>query len=198
MPLSAEERDERFRVVYEENREDIYFYLVRLSRDEESSLDFTQDTFVNFCSHYDSRPMPSRYESRLILFRIARNLLISHWRSFDSKRVRTADNLEDRVASSQGDDAVRRLEEAEAQDAVDRLMSKLEPQHREILLLRFDQGLSLAAIGALSGISSSAVSRQIQKAERAFRNQSRKDRVELSDLMSLVMVGGIRFLGSTQ
>jgi RNA polymerase sigma-70 factor, ECF subfamily len=86
------------------------------------------------------------------LFRIARNLVIDHYRKH--KRIQVP--LTDQVPA---DDAAwdTTVEQQEEHEALYQALSELTPEQREIVMLRFFQGYTSAEVAALTGRSETSV-----------------------------------------
>lgn len=61
--------------IFEQHKAGIFSYLMRMSGNYELSRDILQDTFARFLEHYSNRPAPAS-----LLFTIARNAMVDHWR----------------------------------------------------------------------------------------------------------------------
>jgi RNA polymerase sigma-70 factor (ECF subfamily) len=139
-------------------------YLVYLTARRESVEDWVQETWLRVldrAAQYDGR---SRFETWL--FSIARNLAI------DDLRRRQNVSLEE-AEGGPPDPASPFLAAARSQDAV-RLaaaLDALEPIYREVLLLRFQEDLSLQEISHVIGRPVPTVSTRIHRALGRLRSQ---------------------------
>ena len=114
--------------------------------------DLVADVFIRAMEALD------RYEDRglpfvAFLFRIARNAAIDK-----SRRTRPDMSIDELVNHPESDqnveaEAVRSIE----RDALFKAMSKLKPDYREVLLLRFVEGYGAADVGRMTGRSEGAV-----------------------------------------
>jgi RNA polymerase sigma-70 factor (ECF subfamily) len=139
-------------------------YLIYLTARRESVDDWVQETWVRVmdrAAQYDGR---SRFETWL--FSIARNLAID-----DLRRRRRSDGLD--AAKDAPDGASPFLAAARSQDAV-RLaaaLDSLEPIYREVLLLRFQEDLSLVEISQIVDAPVPTVSSRIHRGLSRLRSQ---------------------------
>ena len=181
----------RFEALYNANRQDIYYYILRSVREPAAAQYLLQEVFINYFNHYAEGPprggdgIDDNERSRMILFRIARNLLINQSKSFHSKRISYTDTLPE-TQGAPDNEAEERLEAAEIQAVLDKLLAELDEEYRSILVLRYDRGMNLKDIAVIQGISVSAVSRKVRKAEQALLEESRKQGVNLMSFISLV------------
>ena len=124
-----------------------------------------------------------RYEDRglpfvAFLFRIARNAAID--RSRKTRPDMSIDELVNHPESGQNveADAVRSIE----RDTLFKAMSKLKPDYREVLLLRFVEGYGAAEVGKMTGRSEGAVrTLQHRALERLRRELERMGELSLFD-----------------
>jgi RNA polymerase sigma-70 factor (ECF subfamily) len=114
--------------------------------------DLVADVFIRAMQALD------RYEDRglpfvAFLFRIARNAAID--RSRKTRPDMSIDDLVNHPASGQNveAEALRSIE----RDTLFNAMSKLKPDYREVLLLRFVEGYGAADVGRMTGRSEGAV-----------------------------------------
>ncbi|MCE9598472.1 MAG: sigma-70 family RNA polymerase sigma factor [Spirochaetia bacterium] len=168
----AETLQNRLNTLYSTNRRDIYAYLSRISGDSDLALDLLQDAFVNFFSHYKEREVPDDGSCRRILFRIARNLFLNHVKSAANKHSRLEEGaLADSTAANREDFS----------PAIQRLILALPERERTAIVLRYMDSLKLEEIGLVLGLSVSASSRLIQKAEKMLEWEARKLGISLDD-----------------
>ncbi len=163
---------DRLQTIYAANRRDIYAYLCRLSGDSELALDLLQESFLNYFEHYRKREMPDDVSSRRILFRIARNLFINHVRSKASKNAR----LEEQTVS-----APEPRPSADHTPVIQKLILGLPERERTAIVLRYLESMRLEDIGAVLGLSISAVSRLISRSEKMLEWEARKAGISLDD-----------------
>lgn len=154
--------------LYARNRRDLYAYLCRISGNTDLALDLLQDSFLNLFEHYRTRPMPDELSCRRILFRIGRNLFINHTRSKASQ-----------TSSLESDVAAGPENGADLTQKIQGLILGLPERERTAIVLRYLQSMKLEDIGAVLGLSVSASSRLIQKAEKMLEWEARKAGVDL-------------------
>ena len=191
------ERLKRFEDVYKANQEDLFFYIQRSLSDPEPALDILQDTFVNFCNYYAERTLPANdVECRMILYRTARNLLINSYQTFYKTKVSLVPDFQDdgRSAALQPvhrDETVQNLEKKEIRQVLKGLMAGLKEEQREVIILRYDQELTLEEISKIMELSISAISRRLKKAEQALLKESERRNI---DLMTFISFTGLMYL----
>jgi len=148
----------------------VYSLLVRLVRDRGLAEDLAQEAFVRAwrkISSYDtSRPF------RSWMFKIAHNLAI------DELRRRQLETVPIEEPESDGLDLLGRLHDQTAQDPGERLdrvralehleeaLSRLRPAYREVILLRFREGLAYEEIAEIMELPLGTVKTHIFRARK--------------------------------
>jgi RNA polymerase sigma-70 factor (ECF subfamily) len=158
-----------FGQLYERYRDPVYRYCLARTGAKVEAEDLVADVFI--------RAMESlkRYEDRGLpfvayLFRIARNAAIDR-----SRRTRPDMSIDDLVTHPPSGqnveaDAVRHSEQRTLAAA----LSKLKPDYREVLLLRFVEGYGAADVGRMTGRSEGAVRTLQHRAVERLRRELEK------------------------
>lgn len=172
------ENQDKYESIYRENRDDLYVYIVRSVRDENTALDVLHDAFLNFFRHFNDNELLNRRESRMYLFRIARNLIINNSRSAYNRKVDLGEmtlissgssNQSGPEASVVRDDNERRYEKI-----LHELLDELKEHERSALILRFYHDMKLEEISDVLGISISSVSRMVKKGLEKMEKRAKK------------------------
>jgi RNA polymerase sigma-70 factor (ECF subfamily) len=166
--LSASEAGEFEAFVHQFERA-ILNYLWRMTGDEPSAYDLTQEVFLRAWHHFATI---RRYEQpHSWLYRVATNLALTH----NSNRRRQAAPMSSMSALSNdapgASDPARHFAESEF---VQEILSRLPPGRRAALVLREVYGLSTAEVGEVLGISETAVRKAISRAREQFRTLYRE------------------------
>lgn len=143
----------------------LYRYLIRLVREPAAADDLYQQTWLNVMrkiASYDSR---SSFDTWL--FAIAHNAAI------DFLRKRTGESLEDQPAATP--DAHMLAVQAERSAMLESAMSGLPAVYRETLTLRFEEGMKLEEITAVTGAPLSTVKSRVQRGLEMLRGRWRKE-----------------------
>jgi RNA polymerase sigma-70 factor (ECF subfamily) len=143
----------------------LYVYIFELVREEQTSLDIVQETFINAARHIGSLREDAKFGSWL--FGIAHQKCIQRWR----KQARE-EMLRDEVAGApaefeSGPDELLIHEEQEAEFM--NLLNQLPPAQRSVLLLHFVEDFSLEEIAGITGVSIGTVKSRLHYAKKALR-----------------------------
>lgn len=146
--------DEAERLVGE-HYADVLRYCRRRTTCVEDAQDAAQETFLRFmrsAQSYRERGKPLAY-----LLTIARNVCIDLSRA----HARDPEELPEDLASPDAPDG-RDLD-------LERALGRLRPEEREVLELRFDQGLRVGEVGQVLDMSRFAAARRVRSALDALR-----------------------------
>ncbi len=141
-------------------------YLWRMTGDEQTAYDLTQEVFLRAWQRFDAL---RRYDQpRSWLFRVATNLAITHIRrrALPVGSATPLDTALDSERDPASSDPAWRLAES---DQVRRTLLQLSPQRRAALVLREVYGLSAAEVGQTLGITPVAVRMALHRAREQFR-----------------------------
>ena len=168
-----------FGALYERYRDAIYRFCLSRTGSSHDAEDLTADVFVKALQSID------RYQDRglpfaAFLYRIARNAAIDRARTL--KQPLSVDGLVTEPASKQD-------VELEAAFAVEKTillaaLTKLKPEHRDVIVMRFIEGYSALEVAAALGKTEGAVRtlqhRALERLRREFddaqRDMARKGR----------------------
>jgi RNA polymerase sigma-70 factor, ECF subfamily len=150
-----------FRRLYRELYPAIEAYVERRVGGLADAEDLVARTFEKFVAGLD-RYDPSRGSARMWCFAIARNLIIDHHRS--STRLHPTDPaILDRDPGRPGDGPLDRLLRDEHTAQLLALIQALPADRRELLALRFGEGLSTREIAELLGLGEAAVRQRLSR-----------------------------------
>ena len=148
----------------------LYRYLVFFTRNRQLSDDLFQETWLRVLergSQYDPR---HRFEKWLL--RVARNLAIDEMRRKNPAAVMDTPEEEDQAPFDLPDtgreSAFDTLAASEDRLMLDRAMDTLPPYYREVLTLRFQEGMKLDEIADVVGSPVSTVKSRLHRALRAL------------------------------
>ncbi|EQA44597.1 sigma-70, region 4 [Leptospira broomii serovar Hurstbridge str. 5399] len=167
-----------FEKLYNKNKDHLFSFIRRSVRDESTALDLLQDTFLNFFKHYSGKVLPEEQIARMILFRIARNLMINHSKSYYQKNVSLVGEEVGTVFGSktQGPEG-QVLDDMAAQDLASMfsILFEILPEDQKTALdLRYSQGCKLEEIAQVLELSVSGVSRLLERAEKAILQEGKR------------------------
>jgi RNA polymerase sigma-70 factor, ECF subfamily len=157
--LNEGDRD-AFALLYERYRQPLFSYCQRLLRDRDRAEDTVHETFMHIFEHANS--LSHANAARSWIFRIAHNEALMLLR----RQRRTVEPDPENVWETET--PLSSLEEDEESTLVQRLLTSLKVEYREVLQLREYEQLSYAEIANATGDTESSVKSRIYKARRAL------------------------------
>jgi RNA polymerase sigma-70 factor (ECF subfamily) len=159
--------------VYERSRARLFGFLARLSGDPALAEDLLQETFLRLARHAPELSADTRLDAWL--FRVARNLFISHrrWAMLDAARVAElelwraiAPEAPSPFGLAAGNETQRRLELA---------LAALPLAQREVLLLVAVDGMSPTDAAEVLGVPAATVRQRLLRARGMLRGEIEHD-----------------------
>ena len=149
--------------IYEDARNDVYFYLLTMGLERAEAQDVTQETFLKlYVALRDGEEIRS---ARGWVFRVAHNLGLKGREK--RSRLRPIDGeFSESVTAS--DDPERNIIDAQRRQIIDAAIRELSPQQRQCLHLRAE-GLRYHEIASTIGISISSVAVFLRRAVSKLR-----------------------------
>lgn len=143
----------------DEQYDRIYRYCYYKVHNSHTAEDITQETFLRFFQRYSGKIIELPY-----LYTIARNLCIDEYRRSRHEEICEPD---EEAGYDPSDIWTENI-------VLKRLISDLDEEEREILLLRYANGLSVKSICMITGLSRFAVHRRITAAVKTLRTELEK------------------------
>lgn len=143
----------------------LYVYIFELVRDEQTSLDIVQETFINAARHIGSLREDDKFGSWL--FGIAHQKCIQRWRKQAREEMLRDEFAHTPAQVESGPDELLIREEQEAEFMY--LLNQLPPPQRSVLLLHFVEDFSLEEIAGITGVSIGTVKSRLHYAKKSLR-----------------------------
>ena len=143
----------------------LYVYVFELVRDEQTSLDIVQDTFISAARHIVGLRDDRKFGGWL--FGIAHQKCIHSWRKQSREQAMREEFSADLPELEEGPDLflVRQEQEREVME----LLNQLSPPQRSVVLLHFLEDFSLEEIAGITGASLGTVKSRLHYAKKALR-----------------------------
>src|SRR5271155_5435506 len=143
----------------------LYVYVFELLRDEQTSLDIVQETFIAAVKHIGGLRDDEKFGSWL--FGIAHQKCIQRWRKQSGKEILFDEIPEspDESENSPDDLLVRQEQEAEFMN----LLNQLPLPQRSVLLLHFVEDFSLEEIARITETQLGTVKSRLHYAKKSLR-----------------------------
>ena len=166
-----------FAQLVEANQTMVYNLAYRMTGSPEDAADLTQEAFLNAWRGLARFGGQSAFSTWL--YRLTSNACIDFLRK-EKKRVSLSMTMDDGSEERQAElpderySPHRELERKEAADALQAGLAALSPEHRQVLLLREQEGLSYAQIAQALELEEGTVKSRIARARISLRDFLKK------------------------
>jgi RNA polymerase sigma-70 factor (ECF subfamily) len=164
-------RAEAWEALFERYQLPLYAFVFELVHHEQTSLDITQEAFINAAKHIGGLREDGKFGSWL--FGIAHQKVIQHWRSRARWIEAGTEDLEEMVGEDLGADEL--LIREEQKEAVLAGIQGLSVRHREVVLLHFLEDFSLEEIAGILRCQLGTVKSRLHYAKKRLREMLGKD-----------------------
>lgn len=156
----------------------IFNFILKMVRDEEIAIELTQDFFIKIFTVLNKYNFEYRFSTWI--YRICYNLVIDYLRK-NKTYVDSLDN--DNLTQKQsiksenyfGEDGFENLARAELRDYLWELVHEIPHKYKELILLRYLQGLKYDEIASITDLPVGTVKNRIFKAKEILRMEIEKD-----------------------
>jgi RNA polymerase sigma-70 factor (ECF subfamily) len=169
LALARAGQGEAFRRLYRELYEPVARYLAPRAATPEDAEDLVAQVFQRFLAHLDAYD-PRRGSVLSWLLGMARNALVDHHRA--RRPALPLDDLAE-VLAGEARDPLSEIVRDEQMRQVEIHLRELPAQTREMIALRFGEGLRHREIAAILGLSEDAVKQRLSRALRELRQRLR-------------------------
>src|SRR6516225_11351217 len=161
-----------FALLFEAHRDQVYSIALRFSGNEATAMDIAQEAFLKVLSHIKDFRSEARFDTWL--YRLVVNTCLDHRR----RRRNLLPILEDivDVVRPSRETVLGDLLRAEAHDEVREIVSRLAPEHRMVVVLRYTEGLSYEQIAEILGCSRGTVASRLNRAHKILARKLTKFR----------------------
>lgn len=152
----AQGDNEAFNVLLRRHQDRVYNYILRIIKNEEVANDIFQETFVKAIHTIRQGRYTESGKFPAWISRIAHNLIIDFYRQEKSENIYSGD-LEDMDIFNRKDLCEETIEDIiiaeQIREDVKYLIDELPALQREVLIMRYYQGLSFKEIAELTNVS---------------------------------------------
>ena len=156
-----------FAALFEAYQDRVYSIALRFSGDRAAALDIAQDTFLKLFSRIKDFRGEASFDSWL--YRLVINRCIDQQRRA-RRWLPFLDGFMD-VFRSPGASIEQEMERAETRDLVQRAVSKLAPDLRAVIVLRYTEGLAYDAIAEIVGCPEGTVASRLNRAHKLLERR---------------------------
>ena len=156
-----------FALLFDVHSDKVYSIALRYAGDEAVAMDIAQDTFLKLLSHIGQFRSDAKFDTWL--YRLVVNSCLEHQRR--KRKLRPIlDGLLDAMFAVQ-DTVLHELLRQERQDAVHKVVGKLPPDQRIVVILRYMEELAYEDIADIVGCSVGTVSSRLNRAHKVLERR---------------------------
>ena len=156
--MDKEEKKEAFIALYDSLSSAIFRHCFFRLSSRERALEISQEAFLKVWEYFD-RGDDIKNPSAL-LYRVANNLIIDEYRRKKTVSLEIMQESGFDVGDADQDKVIERMEI----DSVRAAINKIPEKYRQVIILRYVEGLSPGEIGQIVGRTENAVSVQLNRA----------------------------------
>ena len=161
--------------LYASTQKRIYDFLFKYTRNSDTAMDLTQDTFLSFFNTYSDHNL-SEEKSIMLLYTIARNRSINFAKKFSTMKENSALNEEIHATNTSFE---KKLEWQDLENKLWQCLDELNEDERCIIELRHIQDYNLTQISEIMEISVSTASRMVVKATSNLLKLAEEKKIDL-------------------
>jgi len=163
MPEISPQKTHEFIAAYDQFSDAIYRHVYFRVYNREAAKDLMQDTFARTWDYL--RKGKEVQNLKAFLYKVANNLIIDEYRK---KKEISLDGLQKNGFDVESPDQIKIVQEVENNHAL-KLVSKLEPHHRDIIVMRYVNDLTIKEIAEIIGQSENVVSVRINRGVKELK-----------------------------
>lgn len=164
-------RNERFKDIYQKYQKKIYWYIYRKVSKPARAEDLTADTFLKLYENWDD--VSDRNEKGIVswLYTVARNTAIDFLRKMKVRDNRPIENEEIDPATRVFENFVEEAMKEERLEKINNAMSVTSELEKELITLRFEEGLKFKVIADIIGKKEGACKMMFYRSIKKIRKK---------------------------
>jgi RNA polymerase sigma-70 factor (ECF subfamily) len=172
--LRLKQKDkEAFIEAYDLYLDDIYRFIFFKVSSKEEAEDLSSSVFLKAWNHIQNNNISDYKTLRALFYKIARNLVIDHYRSNANKRDMSIDSDDNFIQiADERQDILSKIEISDDFDQVKTRMLDLKEEYREVLILKYVNELSVTEIADVLDKKKGNVRVLVYRALNALRGEN--------------------------
>lgn len=167
---------EAFIKAYDESVNDIYRFVYFKIGSREEANDLTSMIFLKTWNHIQNNSLEDSKTLRALLYKIARNTIIDHYRETGNKITASLDDEDNKIeVIDASQDPQEKIDQAANLELIKSKLPLLKEEYREVIIMKFINDLSLEEISDISGKTRGNVRVLLHRALNALRELVEED-----------------------
>lgn len=151
-------------VLFENYKNRLYTFFLRMTRDGALSEDLIQNVFEKVIKYRST--YREEYPFRAWIYQIARNVHIDHHRK---QKMKFSEHIDLANMPMYAERADRNLERDEMSMQIKEAISRLKPEFQEVILLTRFERMKYSEVAQIQGITEGAVKVRVHRAVKQFK-----------------------------
>lgn len=173
---------EAFIRAYDDNVKDIHRFVYFKIGKKEDADDLTSMIFLKAWNHIQNNTLEDAKTLRALLYKIARNSIIDHYRNSGNKLSASLDDEENpiEIATAEGDqrDQQEKLDQAANLELIKNKLPLLKEEYRELIIMKFVNDLTLEEMADITGKNRGNIRVLLHRALKSLRELVGEDEPE--------------------
>lgn len=165
--------EEQFTQAYDTYSEAILRHIYFRVSDRNVAEDLTQETFFKAWRHIASSKGVEIKSFKAFFYKIANNLIIDHYRQKPRATI-SLENIPEKEMAYEAEQE-KEAERAIEKGVIERHLSELKDEYRQILLYRYVDDLSIKEIGDITGKSPNNIGVMIHRAIKLLKEKMKHE-----------------------
>lgn len=157
----------KFSKIYDKNIDGIYRFIFFRVSSEEIAQDLTSETFIKALHAFEEKEVEN---PRAFLYRIAKNLVIDHYRERDRTQTISIENLTLPDSHSLEENVLTNSD----MEMTRKALSKIKEEYKDVITLHYINGLSIKETAETLDKSNGAVRVMLHRALNSLREEIRE------------------------
>jgi len=153
-----------FRVLYDAFNEKVYSNVFYMTGNEEAAKEITQLVFIKIYRYIDSFEFRSSIDTWI--YKLTTNTCLNYMKSAKQKKYTGLENVNERTVLSGDSDSEDLQSRIHTSEAIKRVINKLNPKYRTIVILKYINDLSYSEIAEVLGCSIGTVSSRLNRCHK--------------------------------
>lgn len=156
--------DEKLGLLYELYEQQLYWVAYSVLHQEQQAEDAVQDTFEKLVKKMNGIQDPASAEVKYLLLRMVKNTAIDKYRKNNREK-----QVISRISNQKSFFTSNISSIVENHELLERILTKLNPESREVVQYHYFLGLTYGEISGILGVSEDAIAKRCERARKQIR-----------------------------
>ena len=157
-----------FGILYDKYVDAIYRFVLFKVGNQQEAQDITSESFIKAWKYIVEQQ--NIKNPRALIYKIARNLVIDYYRTNKSRISVDIESVALHLASNESDTPQGAYLKTEIQETVMKALAEIKDEYREVIILKFVEGVSIGEIAKILNRSHGAIRVLIHRATKALKS----------------------------